>query len=615
MWLSLLLLLIVLAIAIRQGPQGLFRAFIMTVLTVCCAATALGTYEWVTNHWIRPIWPKDTLNTDFMLPLMLGITFGVPLLILSLVFDRLIRRACVLPGLADRVGGAVCGFATGFIMAGILAICLQIIPFGGSFLGYSRVAAAQPRTLRAPDAQPPAGDAQENNLWLKPDRFAAGVASVVSTGVFSGSHNFLEDNPDHVQAVGWVGATHAEVSRYAPPKSISFVRTEKVDAVYRMTPADSRSEDNPKYDLIRPETGHEFRMVRVQLNREARDARKTHNFALRQFRLVGQSADGKSYQQYHPIAIQQSDETDVVNRHVRLKKRLGKFWPMTSDVYVPRGTDNQVEVVFEVPAGFKSSFIEYKRGARVSLSFDQTAPAAPGPQRRRRADATTPTPGAPDESRTASASQPSRGRRERRTREDSGEGARVRAVAAGGEQSRFSDELPMTLRSYRRLKNAEVSRDTLSNGHLSGQVDRQENGRDPAVSKFDVPSDKRLLQLSATRLQARSIPGQALSQAIATVQNYFVEDDRGNRYPLAGKYAIATVRGRKYVEVQYFTRPTGAGDRVGKFSRIDESKLQPDEEFVLLFLVDPGVRIVSFSSGSQTAGRDDLTGDNLVAPP
>ena len=612
MWLSLLLLVLVVLIVIRQASYGLFRTFIMTVLTVCCAGLAFGTYEWIVNRWIASLWPGETLSPDFMLPVALGVTFAVPLLILHLVFDRLVRRTCVMPGLVDRVGSAACGFVTGFIMVGVLAVCLQMIPFSGSFLGYSRVAASLPQQIRPHDAQPPAGDGAENNLWLSPDRFAVGVASVVSTGVLSGSHSFLEHNPDHVQTVGWVGATHAEVSRYAPPNSVSFVRSETVDAVYRFTPSEARSEDRPKYDRIPPEVGYEFRMVRVQLGREARDVRKTHNFALRQFRLVGQSADGKSYQQYHPIAIQQEDEAEVVTRHVQERKVRGSLWPVTSDVYVPRAADNQVEVVFKVPVGFRPSFLEYKRGARVSLSFGDRAPAAPAARRRRRTDATTPAPATPDESATASASQPPPGRRERRTRGDSGEGARARAVAAGGGRSRFSDELPMTLRSYRRSPNAEVSRDTLVNGHLSGQVDRQANGRNPVVSKFNVPSDKRLLQLSATRLQARSIPGQALSRAITTVQNYYVEDDRGNRYPLAGKYAIATVRGREYVEIQYFTGP---GERVGTFSRIDESELKADEELVLLFLVDPGVRIVSFSSGSETAGKEDLTGDNLVAPP
>ncbi len=36
--------------------------------------------------------------------------------------------------------------------------------------------------------------------------------------------------------------------------------------------------------------------------------------------------------------------------------------------------------------------------------------------------------------------------------------------------------------------------------------------------------------------------------------------------------------------------------------------------FALLFLVDPGARITAFSTGGDSTRRDDLTGENLVAP-
>lgn len=172
----------------------------------------------------------------------------------------------------------------------------------------------------------------------------------------------------------------------------------------------------------------------------------------------------------------------------------------------------------------------------------------------------------------------------------------------------------MTLRSYRRFKNAEISRDALVGGHLVGEAAQQENGKDSPISKFDVPENKRLLQLHSLRLQARSGLGRIMSQTIETVQNYYVEDDRGRQYKLTGKYAIANVRGRKIIEVQYFSRPVGSIGGVGKFNRINERNLTRDDEFALLFLVDPGARIVAFSTGGAATRRDDLTSENLVAP-
>ena len=108
MWLSLVLAGLVIAIAITQGTQGLYSAFVMTVLTVCCAAAAFGTYEWVAIHWLAPYW-----KPDYALPISLGVVFGVPLVLLRLLFDRVIRRACLLPAWVDRVGAGSDRFTPG----------------------------------------------------------------------------------------------------------------------------------------------------------------------------------------------------------------------------------------------------------------------------------------------------------------------------------------------------------------------------------------------------------------------------------------------------------------------------------------------------------------------
>ena len=105
-----------------------------------------------------------------------------------------------------------------------------------------------------------------------------------------------------------------------------------------------------------------------------------------------------------------------------------------------------------------------------------------------------------------------------------------------------------------------------------------------------------------------------LDHAARTVQNYLVEDAGGKRYKVIGKYAIADVDGQQTIEVQYFPEPAGTIGGLGAFSKIDETKLQGDYEFVLLFLVDPGARITSFSTGGDASRADDLSGENLVAP-
>lgn len=615
MWLSLLFVALAFAITMAQGRQGLFSAFITTVLTICCAATAFGTYEWVAIQWLAPYW-----KPDYALPIALGAIFGVPLVLLRLAFDRLIRRACLLPAWLDRVGGGVCGLVTAMMMVGVVGVCVQMIPFAdGSILGYSRFAVANQEAQRAPGATAPDPNVEERELWLTPDRFVAGIAFVLADGIFSGKEGFYKHNPDLVQTIGWVGAAHHEVSRYAAPGSISIVRTRPVPVVYRMTPDTSREGGSPQFEEQPPNAGKRFQMVRVRLRAEARDLRRSHIFTLRQFRLVGQDEEGGAYRQCYPIAIQQ-EEGDVPNRHVRYKKRAGQFWPVIDERLSPRaGNNDEVEVVFELPVGFKPAFLEYKREARVTVSFDRTAsggrdseraerPSSPGADRAApsRTPAEQPTTVTSSETPRTAETAPG-GRRRRR--------GNVRTVTTGSGGSRFSEDMPLTMRSYQQLNNVEISRGALVSGHLLGEVGQQADGTNQAVSKFRVPRDKRLLQLNVQRLRSGSAFGQALSLAIATVQNYTVMDEGGNRYLVAGKYAVASVRGRKIVEVQYFSEPVGSIGGMGKFRRIDEKNLKADDEFILLFLVDPGVRIVSFSTGGSASRQDDLTSENLIAPP
>jgi hypothetical protein len=615
MWLSLLLVALVVGILIRQAAQGLFSAFLTTVLTICCAALAFGSYEWVANHWLAPYW-----KSSYALPIALGVSFGVPLILLRLPFDRLIRRACLLPSLVDRIGAWTCGFVTAMITTGIVAICLQMLPFqNGSIIGYSRVGAVDPGrgggTARRPDF-----DAKEKELLHRPDRFATFVGTLVLNGVFAGKQSFLEHNQDVVQTIGWVGAAHREVSRYAPPESISIVRTAPLDYVYKYTQGDPRANTEPRYEPETPKRG-KFRMVRVKLSDRARDERRNHTFTLRQFRLVGRRPGEDSYEQYFPIAIQQEDKDDPTNRHIRYKNFGGTFAPVIDQKYAPRdGNHQEVEIVFEIPSAFRPAFLEYKREARVAVSFEKPraagrAPAPPPPPVERTASARTP--GVSDQPTTTppSAADATRSRRGRRPAPDTGGGGTVRGVGATVGQSHFGDELPMTMRSYQGLQNPEIAGEVLARGHLVGQVDQQAGGGDPPVSRFRVPEDKRLLQLSAQRLTSSSVYGEALNRAVTTVQNYYVEGAAGERYVVVGKHATATVRGRRYIEVQYFAEHAGSIGGLGRFRRIREQDLTANDQFVLLFLVDPGVRIVAFSTGGAASRRDDLMSDNLVAPP
>ena len=621
MLLSILLVVLLFAIAFLQATQGLFSALIMTVFTVCCAAAALGTYEWVAIHWLAPLWQPDYAHA-----IAVAAIFGVPLIVLRAVTDKLVRRACLLPAWVDRIGGGFCGLITALLVVGIIAHALQMIPFNAPLLGYARVARALPGKEGEGSSKPPDPNQPDRELFFRPDRFAIGFASALSAGVFGGQQILGYDTPDMVEAVGWNAAVPAEVSRYAPPNSINVVRAESVPFVYKHTPVDNRAGRAESYDPLPPSSGHEYLMVRVKLRPEARDERKSFTFTTRQFRLVGRPRREGPLEQFHAIAIQQEDATQALNRHIRTKVQRGD-WPVVDEVLGPRDPQaNEVEVVFEIPTGFTPEYVEYKRGARAAVQVSAGRDAAvttTAPSRTEQTAAVTPPPqpSAEGEPQEGTAPSPRRGggRRPRQpaggeTVPESGSGGNIRGLTTRQAQSGFKDTLPMPMKSYRQLKNARLKGDRLIDGHLVGEITRQENGTDPAVSKFEVPSDKRLLQLSTTRLQTRSGLGRAIDFAASTVQNYFVQDASGNRYSIVGKYAVADVEGTGVVEVQYFSEPVGSIGGLGKFDRIKDSDLTGDYELVLLFLVDPGVEVVSFSTGGSATRADDLREENLIAP-
>ncbi len=619
MWVPLIFVILLFAVVFFQSTQGLFGAMIMMVLTLCCAAFAYGSFDWVAAEFLATYWKPDMAHA-----VSLAALFGVPLLITRLIFDKLVRRSCLLPAMIDKVGGGVCGLITGMVMVGVAGTVFQMAPLGETALGFSRFDVAVRDAHSGSPGSPPDIHAPERGLWLSPDRFAARVAAMMSDGVFSGRESFYRDYPDFIQAVGWVNTINSAVSRFAPPGSLSVVSSAPVEVVYRLTPGDDKRDIADQYDPISPQGGHEFQMVRVKFSSAAVDKNKTHLFSLRQFRLVGD--EGDAVRQYFPIATQQRDISQSIDRHVSIKRYGTNDWPVVDELIKPRKDhSNEVELVFELPTSFEPRFIEYKRCARAKVSFSNEIPvpaAAPKNPRPSGADAgstaTVPRrePAKPKEA--AKPSKPRRGaRRSHRRSEDTSakrSGGNIRGFTTIPGESKFGDLLPFEVTAYRDLNNTEVVNGALVGGHFQADAADQEGGHDPPISKFRVPEDRRLLQLNVGRIKALSLFGRALSHAVSVVQNYKVTDANGKEYKIIGKYALAHIGGKKVFEVQYFPDQAGTVGGLGKFNRIKENDLKRGDDIVFLFLVDPGARIVSFSTGGAASRSDDLASENLVAP-
>jgi hypothetical protein len=611
MWLSLLLLVLIIAITMIYSMQGVYSALIMAVLTICCASLAIGSYDYVAMEYVAPNFKPAFAHAGAM-----ALLFAVPLLVLRLIADSVLKRSPLLPTMVDKVGGAAVGLVIGLVTTGMIGLITQLIPFGFGAFGYARIPVVLIDDAQDEEgniAEPTPLDFDENELWLSPDRFAANVAGLMSDGLFSGKRSLNAENPDMVQAIGWMMASSPHIYRYAPPGSISIVKTPDghdtaiVDLIYDMIPANIRTRDAATMEPVEPGSGNEFRVVRVKLGNKARDSKKNHIFTLRQFRLVGENeTTGKPLQVFakatqEPFPDNKDAPLPTVNRHVQRQKRWAKWWPFVDQPMRPRRDhDSEVELVFEVPRSFNPWYLEYKRGARVSVSFEgasETSTASSPPSENRDSDS------AMADSSGSGTTVPSRSR-----------AGRVRGATTRSGQSFFGDEMPITMRNYQRLGDAEVSRGVFIQGHLVGNFHEQEEGRERQAKTFSVPSDKRLLHLNVENLRARSMYGRAREFAVKNIQNYRVMDDSGREYRVCGKYAIAEVNGEVIVEIQYYPNQAGSIGGLGKFSKIKENDLEEDYDLVFLFLVEPGARIVRFQTGASADRADELEAENLVAP-
>ncbi len=610
---TIIILLLVVAITFRQATLGFYNAIIMAMLTICSAVCAMGMHEWVAAEFVAKY-----LKEDYALAVGLAVPFGVMLLVLRLAADKLFPRTCLLPAMIDRFCGGLCGFLTAMTMVGVLSLSLQMLPLGRATFGFVRFPSFAVSTdgTALPDSDAPEGD-----LWLTPDRFVVQMTSLFSSQVFSGSRNFYREHPDYVGSMGAATAVPSSVSIYAPAGSLTVVSTGQPDAVYSFkkgkanTNRGSNVPDVPdEYVPIEPRSGHEFRSVRVRLGRSASRDNK-HMFTVRQFRLVGQTGSGMP-EVVGASAIQQANVAEPVNRHVRVIRDRQGDRPLLDDVLMPRESNGEVEVVFELPTGFEPSFLEYKLGAQAKVTFSAPggdASSIPSSRTTAGGDSRTNAAGSDRQGTTApvattvanSDGGQSRGRRR---------GGNVRRATATIDLSFFGDAMPMEMKSYRQEKNSEVDRGLLKNGHLIGKVAEQATGADASITKFMVPADKRLLQLNTQFLAAKSLFGKAIGQAVKVAGNFFVTDEDGARHKIIGKYAVASVNGTEFIEVQYFPEQAGAVGGIGVFSEIQDKHFTGKYTLVYLFLVEPGKAITDFNTGGDATRADDLRSANLVAP-
>ncbi|MDY6912854.1 MAG: CvpA family protein [Planctomycetota bacterium] len=365
MVLILLATVLILAVAFYQVTQGLFSAMIMTILTVLSAAAAFNFYEPLASM----LYARQPAYADAA---ALIAVFVVPLLVLRIGYDKLIGSNVVFGIWADRIGGGLLGLITGIILIGVLAIALQMLPFGAKVMTYQPFDDALQRKQRL--------------LPFCPDELTAGMAKMLSAGAFSSdraygtSHDDLllelycarnryrqhrrEEGQNIVEHVGRVDS---------PPDALQVLSVHHVDFSLA-----GWLDDLPKNPLLDTIETTKAMVVRVSVAASARDDDNWWRLPATHFRLVCQS--GRSFYPLGYLTYVRTERPAWQLIAAPVENKLAQIGALA----VPRPWKNEMESltvdwVYRVPTEQEPAYVVFRRTARAGIAnVTKTAPPATG---------------------------------------------------------------------------------------------------------------------------------------------------------------------------------------------------------------------------------------------
>lgn len=646
MWFSLFSIVLIMAMTFFQGLQGLFSALIHCLLTILAAALAFGFYEDLYYGILMQYQPDHGRGIALMA------IFLIALLVLRTLFDMLIKGNMRFPIYVDRGVGGALGLISALITVGMLAIGVQMLPFGRSFLGFSRFAMVDAEKNTA--VEPPVGDKAESEEefyrkldyskvqyrrkslggFVNPDGFTVALMSRLSNNALAGRNRLDRVYPDFLRSVNASHLRAGTASRSTvPPGSL------KVEGFWYLagkTPADSLvvrapvvdPKDNKplpptaegrlvKLDRYKPQEGESrYLVVRASLDADARDEDNFQRFTTEQVRLVAEQGSADATQEFYLAGVNHDYQT--ISRTQRASAHWLKLDRGETVERVSAGGPLKIDFVFSVPdaQGFKPLFVEYKQNARAELpsSLDQseTPPSAlPPPKPTKKAgDAqeeqadpsqSTPPPGDQTQPQSNSGGSPQPPGQDR----VSGLGPTREAI--------FSDQMPFVLTDYEG-QDLELKGTALDGGYvraIMGEDWSPRAGSKTALESFHVPEGQHLLQVSVEKLQPQSWLGGILGGAIDRIQNFYLVAEGGKQFMPVGMYAMAVSGGENVFELRYLDEIARGSARVPKFDRIKARDLQGDYALFFLFHVPPGTKPIELHTGRRSV---DLREFNLQAP-
>ena len=166
---NIVVLLFILAMIYMGTVQGLFSSFLHLMVVIVAGTLAFALWEPLTLSLLIKYVPLFAWTLGLLVP------FGVLLLVLRMVSDKLVPANAQFPGVMNLVLGGGCGLLSGMLTAGIFVIAIGFLPFTPNLGGYA------PYTVAAGGVIQDTG----SKLWVPVNSIAANFYGGLSRGAFS----------------------------------------------------------------------------------------------------------------------------------------------------------------------------------------------------------------------------------------------------------------------------------------------------------------------------------------------------------------------------------------------------------------------------------------------
>ncbi len=630
---TLLIVLIAASIALRKG---LYRG---TILFFSCLIGAVVAFSYWENVLVLLKW-------DFLQRFGEGITlmllFLVVALVLDLVSERVLTGAMRLPRLVDRIGGGFVGFWTAMICVGVLCVAVQMLPWDRSVLGFERIYLDNKHQERT------------RSLLLHPDGFTVGLVGYLLDNAFDGGRSFRGVHPHLLEELARSNMRVQAESRRLVTHGLEGGTAFDVLTVMEM--------EEPLLGWARPKrekgegskgssrSGGED--IAIEVSQASREPKEGYRYLVARSKLSSGAADPED--NYHRFTPQQVRMVGTVNgkpeecylRGYREPSRMKSLGLVSTEqpILFMGKREQTFDLIFEVPQDFKPEFVEYKRLARAevrggdSIKPKSTEEILRGlryvpPEERKalklpdrilkqvdkrsgkgrpsaRKSRPTKRPSARKEPSKKPAPKPKRPEKAPAKSDARAKEGRVGGRAAG--DAHFGAELPFKLtKKALSDQHAETSGTALRSGHVYVEAANARGDPSQLCTTFAVPDNVRLLHVKCDAQFAKSLFGKAKSLAVKSTGQYKVFDSRKRAYLPIGEYRIATMRGKKMIELQYNAEGL-AGRAIRQAQHIHENHLQAAGSSVTyLYHIPPGTQIVRFAAGPAALSKTDL---NVTAP-